>query len=174
MKFRLLLLDANVVIYLHELGLWDKFTDSCDVTLTRTVVDEVKYYSAEEGIQYRIDLEPDVRDGRINCVDVPVDRVQKFIESFGPSYIDRLDPGESESLAYLFNSSEEWLICSADEIVFRALGLLQRVEQGISLEEILQKTGLVRSDLAGRYSKQFRLNVTKKGQIDHITGFDPN
>ena len=164
MKFRLLLLDANVVIYLHELGLWDKFTDNCDVTLTRTVVDEVLSY----------DLGPDIKEGRIRCIGVSDKNVNKFLDKFGPTYLDRLDPGEAESLAYLMDSSEEWLISSSDEIVFRTLGLLQRADQGISLEEILHQTGLGRSDIAKQYSKQFRLNVTKKGQIDNITGFGSN
>lgn len=161
MKFRLLLLDANVVIYLHELGLWDKFTASCDVTLTQTVVDEVLSY----------DLAPDISEGRIQCIEVSNESVNKFLDRFGPTYLDRLDPGEAESLAYLIDSSEEWLICSADEIVYKTLGLLQLSHQGISLEEVLQKIGLTCSGIAGQYSKQFRQNVTRKGKIDNITGF---
>ena len=83
-----------------------------------------------------------------------------------------MDDGEAESLAFLFNSREEWLLTSSDEIVFKTLGVEGRSEQGISLEEILQKIGLSRSMLKAQFTKQFRLNVTKKGQIDQITGFE--
>ena len=89
----------------------------------------------------------------------------------GPVYFDRLDPGEAESLAFLMNSRDEWLISSSDEIVFKTLGLEGRSEQGISLEEILDKIGMTRSNLSVQYTREFRMNVTRKGQIDGVTGF---
>jgi len=161
MKFRLLLLDANIVIYLHELGLWDTFIQQCSVTLTQTVVDEVLSY----------DLGPDIRDRKIQCVEVPLATVAKFIKKYGPVYLEKLDPGEAESLAFLMDSQEQWLISSGDEIVFKVLGLEGRVEQGISLEEILNKIGMTQSNLKKWYTKAFRDNVTRKGQIDGVTGF---
>lgn len=161
MKFQLLLLDANIVICLHELGIWQSFIETCDVTLTRTVVDEVASY----------DLTPDIRDHKIDCVDVPLDTVQKFIKKYGPVYVDRLDPGEAESLAFLCEDRREWLISSSDEIVFKTLGLEGKAEQGISLEEILNKIGMTQSKLPIQYTREFRENVTRKGQIDRIQGF---
>ena len=161
MKFQLLLLDANIVIYLCELNLWDTFIQNCSVTLTQTVVDEVASY----------DLQPYIRDGKIQCIEVPLAIVNKFMKKYSPVYLDRLDPGEAESLAFLMDSQEEWLISSSDEIVFKTLGREGRSEQGISLEEVLSKIGLTQSNLSTQYPKEFRVNVTKKGQIDNITGF---
>lgn len=44
-KFRLLLLDADVVIELFRLGLWDGIVERCDVHLARIVVeDEAQFY----------------------------------------------------------------------------------------------------------------------------------
>jgi hypothetical protein len=159
MKFRLLLLDANVVIYLCELGLWEQFIVRCEVTLTKTVADEVCSY----------DLRPDIESGKIRCVEASLKSIEAFKQQFGPTYLDRMDPGEAESLAYLMESREPWLLSSGDEIVYKTLGRLNRAEQGISLEEILHKNGLSRSSLDVQYTKQFRLNVTRKGQIDNIT-----
>lgn len=161
MKYRLLLLDANVVIYLCELGLWEKFIEKCDVTLAKTVVDEVKSY----------DLRPDIEAKKIQCVEASLKSIRDFRVKLGAVYLDRMDPGEAESLAYLMQSRERWQLSSGDEIVYKTLGLLNRAEQGISLEEILQGIGLGRSGLDVQYTKEFRLNVTRKGQRDSVTGF---
>jgi hypothetical protein len=160
MKYRLLLLDANVVIYLCELGLWGKFINQCDVTLTNTVVEEVKSYN----------LRSDIQSGKIRCVEASLKSIQVFRAKLGAAYLDRMDPGEAESLAYLMESREQWLLSSGDEIVYKTLGLLNRAEQGISLEEILQGIGLGRAGLEIQYTKEFRRNVTRKGQRDSVTG----
>ncbi len=41
---RLLLLDADVVIDLHALGLFEKIGKAYDVCLTRNVFEEARYY----------------------------------------------------------------------------------------------------------------------------------
>ncbi|MBI4619296.1 MAG: hypothetical protein HY739_03905 [Desulfobacterales bacterium] len=41
---KLLLLDADVVIDLHTLGLFGKINKAYDVCLTRSVFEEVRYY----------------------------------------------------------------------------------------------------------------------------------
>ena len=48
------------------------------------------------------------------------------------------------------------MICSSDAIVFRVLAQLDLAEQGISLEEILQRIGFGR-DVALQFRKAFRL-----------------
>ncbi|MEY3226584.1 MAG: hypothetical protein RLZZ536_1203 [Planctomycetota bacterium] len=80
-----------------------------------------------------------------------------------------LDDGEAESLAYMVRQSTDFLISSGDAIVYRVLGNLNRGEQGISLEEILQKPGLGRS-LQNPYTKRFREQYTRQGQQDMVRG----
>jgi len=171
MKFRLLLLDANIVIYLHELGIWSHFIEKCSVTLTQTVIDEAQYYEDEERIRYPIDLKPDIESKKIQCIDVPIKTVEKLVRKYGPVYLEKLDDGEAESLAFLMDSQEKWLISSSDRIVFKTLGREGRSEQGISLEEILTNIGLTQSDLKYQYTKIFREKNTHEGQIDSIQGF---
>lgn len=171
MKFRLLLLDANIVIYLHELELWGAFTEKCSVTLTRTVVEESQFWEDSQGTRHFIDLQPDIDGKRIQCEDVTLSTINDFKNKYGPVYLDRLDDGEVESLAFLTSNNDKWIISSADEIVFKVLGREGRSEQGISLEEILQKIGLSQSALRPHFTKQFRDRITRKGQIDRITGF---
>jgi hypothetical protein len=170
-KFRLLLLDANVIIAAHELGIWSKLVEGCSITITRTVVEQETYYwRDEQGIPHEIYLEGYIQEGKINCVDVPLAEVKSFLQKFDPTY--KMDLGEAESLAFLYYSSEKWLIASADGIVFKVLGRLGRPDQGISLEEITQKIGLTCNfdKKHGHYTKDFRLRLTKQGQQDGITG----
>ncbi|HOQ06105.1 MAG TPA: hypothetical protein PKY88_12940, partial [Anaerohalosphaeraceae bacterium] len=98
---------------------------------------------------------------------------EMFSKQYGPAYLDRLDPGEAESLAFLFQSKDDWLFTSGDAIVFQILGAAGRCDQGISLEEILQALGLTCKDLKKQYRKDFRLRETQRGKIDGITGFQP-
>jgi TRAP-type uncharacterized transport system substrate-binding protein len=54
--------------------------------------------------------------------------------------------------------------------VYRVLGRLGRSDQGVSLEEILQKVGLKRPSISWACSKAFRARQTKQGEIDAIQG----
>ena len=74
---------------------------------------------------------------------------------------------EDETLAYLFQSSGDWNVCAADGAVFRVLGFLGRSDQGISLEELLNKIGLGQQ-LQAQYSKKFREKYTRTGEIDSV------
>jgi hypothetical protein len=69
----------------------------------------------------------------------------------------------------LFASEENWLICSADGIVFGVLGRTGRAGQGISLEEILSQIGLGRK-LEWQYTKHYKEMFTQMGQEDSIRG----
>ncbi len=79
-----------------------------------------------------------------------------------------MDPGETDSLAFLY-SQEKGLICASDKIVFKSLGSLGLGEQGISLEEVLDKVGLSRQ-VESQLTKKFRLKYTLQGEQEGITG----
>jgi len=165
-KFQFLLLDAGPVIKLFELGIWDVFITKCDVTISRTVAAEAQYASLEfEDIC--INLDDYEEQELIEIFDVELTNVKDFHEKFDQQYKVSIHPGEKETLAFLYNSSENWRLCSSDGAVFRVLGLLQRGEQGISLEEVLKEIGLSR-ELKWPYTKKFRENYTLLGQIDSI------
>ena len=141
-----------------------------EVHLSRIVLDdEVKYYHGRDRDKL-VDLSEDVAQGRVQVFDVELDDLDEFRKRFDATYLERLDPGEAESLAYMLNSEQGYLISSADSIVYKVLGNLNMGEQGISLEEILQTIGHGRSGLTWQYSKGFREKYTKEGQRDSITG----
>lgn len=169
-RLKLLILDANVVIQLHELGLWQTVIAKYEVHLSRIVIDdEVKYYHGREQDKL-VDLSEDVTEGRLHVFEVDIADLNDFRERFDPTYLERLDPGETESLTFMLKSQQEYLISSADSIVYKVLGNLNMAEQGISLEEVLQAIGHGRSDLTWQYSKEFRDKYTREGQRDSVTG----
>lgn len=169
-KLRLLLLDANVVIELFRLGIWDRFIDVCDVHLSGIVIeDEALFYEDRDGSPCYLQLPSYVEDGKITRFDVGASDIEAFVKEYGSIYLEKLDPGESESLAYLFSSSEEFTICSSDKIVFRVLGSRQLSHRGVSLEELLDQTGLGRP-LRRQFTKHFREDIAKQGFQEGFSG----
>ena len=165
-KLKLLILDANVVIFLHDAGIWSRFVAVCDVHLPRTVTDEAAFYDDEDSERHYIDLSEDVSHGRVNIFDVSLVDLQKFQQRFDQFYVREIDPGELEALAFLYESEEEFTISSGDAIVYRVLGRLGKGDQGISLEEILPRVGLGVPTIAWQYTKKFREKYTHDGFTD--------
>ncbi|MFC1635548.1 hypothetical protein ACFL5Z_11960 [Planctomycetota bacterium] len=166
-KFPFLLLDAGPIIKLFSLGIWDNFIKYCDVTVSRTIADHETLYT-EDG-EKQIDLRPYKEKGLIQILDLEASVVKDFHDTFDRLYKVDIHPGEKETLAFLCNSSENWIVCSGDGAVFRVIGLLGRTDQGISLEEILQRIGLsVSGQLEWQYTKKFRDRWTRKGQVDSL------
>jgi len=169
-RLKLLILDANVVILLHEFGAWSHFIARCEVHLARTVAEEEALFYERDGDQLPIDLSENITNQTIRVFDVAISEIKRFREQFAPLYLGELDPGETESLAFLAQSTESFLLSSGDAIVYRVLGLLSRSEQGISLEEVLDRIGLRRSKLPWPCQRAFREKYTKEGERDSILG----
>jgi hypothetical protein len=177
-RFQFLLLDAGPIIKLFQLGIWDRFIERCEVTITSAVAAEAKW--ASQGYaDIRIDFET-YRD-RVNIVEQEAAIANTFYIKLPTAYKDDVDvqDGEVQTLAFLCGSSGDWFLCSADHAVFRILGLLGKGEQGISLEEALKQIGLQPNicwekityrDEDWKYTRKFREQWTRKGQTDCIQG----
>ena len=168
-KFRLLLLDANVVLEISRHGLWERIVARCDVHLAQTVLDESQFYEDDQGEKHYIDLAPYISSKAITVFDMTPSQMNGFLGEFDPVYLEKLDPGEAVSLAYLLGQSDECRICSADKIVYRVLGGLRRPDQGVSLDEILRQIGLGRK-LENEFTKAYREEWTKRGFQEGLTG----
>ena len=170
-KFRLLLLDANIIIELFRLGIWEKVIEKCTVSLARSVTNEAHFFEDEEEQRHDFDLREYEESERIQVFSMTLSDIGAFSAQFDPVYFEKLDLGETESLAYLLrlDSAEDCYICSADKIIFRVLGNLSRGEQGISLEEILQQIGLGR-ELGLEFSKAYKVRWIKKGFEEGLQG----
>jgi hypothetical protein len=168
-RLKLVMLDANVIIKLHELELWDKAVASIDIHLAQTVVDEAHFWIDATGEKQEIDLHSDIEANRITVFEMDAVELASFLGRFDAVYRPEIDPGELESIAWMEKSHEEYLFSSADLAVYRVLGLLGRGEQGISLEELLQRIGKTKQ-LEPRFSKAVRENFTKQGKQDKVRG----
>lgn len=85
-KLRFLLLDANIIIKLHELGIWRQVLDRCDVIVAHTIVEhEAKYYS-DATTDKLIDLATDIASKRIGVVEVDTATLKTFLDRFDPLY----------------------------------------------------------------------------------------
>ena len=164
---KLVMLDANVIIKLHELRIWGKLVASVDVHLAQTVIAEAQFWIDANGDRQEIDLSFDIQAKRITVFELDALELAGFLAKFDSVYEAEIDPGEKESIAWMMISSDEYLFSSADLAVYRVLGLLGRGEQGLSLEEILQKIGITKK-LESRFSKVVRERLTKEGQQDMI------
>lgn len=169
-KFKLLLLDANIVIEIWRLGIWEEFLARCDIHLSRIVAEEEAHFFVDaRGERRSIDLTPSIKTGVVTVFDLTPSQLSAFRALFDPVYLEKLDDGEAESLAHLWGLSEEGRICSADAIVYRILGNARRGEQGISLEEVLAQTGLGRK-LTYQFTKAFRERWTRAGFNEGLGG----
>ena len=77
-KLKLLILDANVVIFLHDRGIWSKLIAQCEVSLPGTVIDESAFFDDDNGDRHYIDLSDDISNGRVDVFDVPLTDLQKI------------------------------------------------------------------------------------------------
>ena len=168
-KLRLLLLDTVIVIHLHELGLWKEIISRCDVHLSRGIVSESQYYPDENRELHPIDMSHYESSRQITVHDVSLSDIKHLKAQFGPVFLEKIDAGEAELLSVLYNSFEEYRICSADAIIYRVLGALKQSGKGISLEELLKDAGITRS-LNHPYTKSFREQYSQQGFQEGITG----
>lgn len=168
-RFRLLLLDANVVIYLWKSGLWDAVVEQCELVLGRIVFDEAHFWEDDDGGRHDFDLKP-YEPSRIQVVAVDAQDARDFLNLFQPGYVEDLDPGELELLALMYREKEQpYLVCSADAIVPKVLVNLQMQDRCISLEEILQQLGLGRK-LPSMFSRDRRDKWERDGFADMMQG----
>lgn len=170
-KFQFLLLDAVSIIGLFELNLWERFIERCDVTVGKTVAEEAKYAS-QTTEDIRIDLEPDIRNGKIKVIDIDSSQFRTFNINYLTNCRYQIDKGEMELLAWLFSSKQPNKLCTSDGPVFQFLGYHNREEQSISLEEVLTSVGLSVSQLKIQYTKKFRETHIRRGKIGFAQNFN--
>jgi hypothetical protein len=166
-KFRLLLVDANVVIILFKLNLWQHLLACCDVHLSKTIMRESLYWEDELGDRHSIDMEHYRQ--QITVHDVPASRVAALRAGLQGEMLERMDDGEAELLCVLIDSLDPYLICSGDSIVYRYIGAVRRSSQGASLEEVLTQTGRA-SKLDDQFTKMFKETNTQRGFDMGFTG----
>jgi len=132
---KLLLLDADVVIDLHTLELFDKICGAYDVKVTKQVFDEVKYYP-KNGIKRPINISNEVQV--INDIDVDF---LKMIQREEREARLTIQLGEKTSIAYLLQAKEDITLCLVDKAAIKIVSYMDLNNKTVSLEKALRKAG---------------------------------
>jgi len=137
---RIVLLDADVIIDLHRLDLWEHIVKRNEIIIPSSVLRrEVYYFKDEFGFKHSIDLLQEV--GRtINEVSVSIDELYDFKQKFERFIQKELDPGETEALKIL-SEKNDCYFCTCDKAAIKAIAILGKREQGISFESLVTSSG---------------------------------
>ncbi len=158
---KLLLLDADVIIDLHTLGLFGKIRKAYDIRLTQEVFEEAKYYK-KDGAKINIVL----KDVTI-IDDIDLEKLGQVQREAKEARLG-IDPGESTSIAYLIQSEEDITFCSCDQAAIKLISYLELEQKSISLEKALQSAGYHGKKLYPRHLEKNFKTAVKEGKTLRI------
>lgn len=145
---KLWLFDADVIIKLFELDVFDRLVMQHKVHVASTVVGEVLYYkkkgpNSEKKIP--VDLRADyIIKGLITELSASPEELQRVVERIpGPKKL-AIHVGELESLAVLLRD-DSLTMCTFDHFAIRIIPFLGVSERAISAEKMCQESGFTLS-----------------------------
>jgi len=158
---RLLLLDADVIIDLHTLGLFGKISKAYNICLTRDVFEEARYYK-KDGAKIDIDIK-----NVVIIKNVDLESLRKVQREVKEARLG-IDPGESTSIAYINQTEEKMIFCSCDKAAIKLISYMELEQKTISLEKALRDIGYHKRNLYPRhYEKTFKICI-KEGKALRI------
>ncbi len=176
-KWKCLITDADVLIHLHELGIWDALCTSTRVIVPATIVRrEAQFYiddldDDDLGDRVEIDLVAQVASGTVEEISVTASEIARFRSEFDQEVNTDLHDGETEALTVMYlGKARDCRFCSADRTAIRALVLVGLGSEGVSLEQALRDVGLTRRSILPRYSEGRYQRIVKEASIERIQG----
>lgn len=170
---KLWLLDADVVIKLLELGIFDRLVGSHEVHVTPTVVEELKYFY-RDGEKVFVDIRQKyLANGQVKEPSASADEVKNILLRLPPLKRQVIHAGELESLAVLVRDTD-LILCTFDSVAIRSLPFLGVDERAISAERLLQVSGLTLSPahkLDPRLSEVYFRNNLEQGRREFVLAF---
>lgn len=172
-KPKFLLLDANIVVETHSLGVWNSLIGAASITLPATVARrEARYYGDHyTGEKIRIQLDDALNAGQIEVAQATGEELQDFLGQFDRVFAEGLDAGEAEALALLAAGHlPDYRFCTGDRPAIQALALIGLSERGTSLEAALKSVGLTKR-LLWPFTDSFFKLCLREGQEMRVQGF---
>ena len=157
---RLLIADADVIIRLHELELWEKVVEHYKVCVAKTVAEkEVKYYDRRiGGILDRRSINLTL-DPRIEIVEPEATSLMIFQNKLDVLDRKSIEIGELETLAATLERLDDGVqACLIDEFAIKCAVLAGLGERCISVETALAHCG-------GATKLPFALSNARFGRI---------
>jgi len=161
----LLLLDADVIIDLHKLGLWKQITKSHKVFVPSIILHKEVYYYEDESGHHPIALEKEI-GATFNELSCSVQELMSFKERFDRVFKEELHDGEKEALV-LLQKQEDLFLCTCDHAAIKALALLDLSGQSISFENLLKKSG-INKKLGYKHTEKRFKKILSEGSIMRI------
>ncbi|MCK4460326.1 MAG: hypothetical protein KAW46_00895 [candidate division Zixibacteria bacterium] len=157
-KPRLIIPDTDVIVHLHELGIWDAFITHYSVHVPKYIVDQEANYFTACSVEFskdkndalrstkKINLVEDIDASKISQIDLNAsDKIPLLKEANNMGAMDGLDRGEEEVLAAVFPSDSEFIACLIDRAAIRCAVLVGLKDKCISVDTALKNCGLGRS-----------------------------
>lgn len=142
---RLLLLDADVIVFAHELRVWGGLANAYELHVPAIIIEqEAKYFISKDG-RTKIDLRAEEIAGRIKRVEATATQILETFKDFEASFLAALHDGEKEAITILIARAESGLaFCTGDIVAIQSVGMLGLPESCISFEKALQSEGLLK------------------------------
>lgn len=115
----IVLLDADVIIDLHRLGIWEQIVKRNQVKISSIILrQEVYFYEDEQGKRHNIDL---LKDAGIKFqeLSIEVTIMRDFIKQFDRNIQEELHPGELEALS-IIQDDKGLCFCDERQVLFRS------------------------------------------------------
>ena len=159
---KLLLLDADVVIDLHTLGLFERINKGFEIHITKTVLDEASYFKSG-GARTKIDI----RDRVTVIENVAVEHLQTVRKEAKEARLG-IDPGELEAIACLIQEDEGLIFCTCDQAAIKLLAFMNLEERSVSIEKALRTTGYQKKNLYPRHWEKTFTECIREGKALRI------
>lgn len=167
---KLWLLDADVIIKLLELDVFDLLVDRHEVHVASTVIGEVKYFR-RQGRKVGVDFRGTyVESGRVVEDSATVEQMREVVARLPVLKQQVIHAGELEALAILVNR-EDLTLCTFDAAAIRTLPFLDASDRSVSAERLLQASGLKLSPghkLDARLTEEYFRSNLEHGQLEFI------
>jgi hypothetical protein len=167
-RSNLVIPDADVIIDLNGLGLWEQFLDRNDVLIAATVASESRF--TEDGFYGRsyIDLEAAVARKALRIVDLEARQLGKCSDELRRFHADgSIDQGEFESIALALHFPET-VICLKDRAAIRAAVLIGLGDRILSIESALSNSCLKPKYLPNGLSDQRFQTIKQEAQAERV------
>ena len=164
------LLDADVVITAHKLGIWQWLVQTYRVFVSSVVTHEAQFFRTKSGEKVDIDLPGQVKAGDIEELAASAEELARVYSRFDAWFVGTLHEGEMEGLALMFvNKISSCGYCSGDACAIRAMAMLGLADQGVSLEKLLAGKK-PRGRLEVQFTEGYFRGNTELGKENRITG----
>lgn len=167
---KLWLLDADVIIKLLEIDVFDRLVTMHALHVASTVVDEVKFYR-RAGKKVLINFRQlYIESGRITETPATAEEMQEVLRRLPLLRQQSVHAGEIESLAVLVRQ-EDLILCTFDAAAIRTLPFLDVTERAVSAERLLQTSGLTLSPgfkLDPRLSEEYFKSNIEQGLREYV------